>query len=606
MAFSWNPFNRFKQNTTEERPSAHPTNQNFSIFDNVNNNIARAVMSRSVVSQNIEQQPQIANPYYQLNFEDGILAMPLASNKRERIAQYRIMAKYTETQWCLDEIADDFIHDDENGNFINLKLPDQQQNLNETRKSIIQNEFKKYIDLFQLRDNGFNLIKKFLVEGELAWENVINHKHPEMGIVGVRYLPTEYYETLIDKNTNLPVGIVFDTETLERNINEILSNTYVGAAAVFNAIVPVTHSFTFNRNRCIPMLWSQLTYINSGEYLDDGYVIKPLIDNAKQAYYQLTLLQDAAVILRVTRAPERLLFNVSTGKMSQNYADEYVRNFANSLKAKKVATPDGQNIQGVYNPVSMLENYVFGKSDGNDGTTVETVTSTAAYDQMEDIKYFFKRYVKQFKVPFSRFEQPENAKPGDGQMPTEEYAFLRMILRFQRRFSLGFKNGFITHLKLRDIWDKYELKESDIDVSFTKPPLYDLYNRQKIMETQMATYKTVADQDEMSKSIAMKKYLGYSDAEVLENYKQLMWEKSVIQLGDFWSNKIGNDGAAGEWDVPPIPIKGISDKEEGTDKESEDDSGGDDSGGDTPDAGAAEAPEKPEEKEAPEPTFGLG
>jgi len=63
----------------------------------------------------------------------------------------------------------------------------------------------------------------------------------------------------------------------------------------------------------------------------------PLIDKTKQAYYQLDLLQDAAVILRVTRAPERLLFNVSTGKMNDNYAKAYVRDFANSLKAKKVA-----------------------------------------------------------------------------------------------------------------------------------------------------------------------------------------------------------------------------------------------------------------------------
>jgi hypothetical protein len=166
------------------------------------------------------------------------------------------------------------------------------------------------------------------------------------------------------------------------------------------------------------MLWPQLTYINSGEYAPEGnFISYPMVERAKQAYYQLTLLQDAAVILRVTRAPERLLFNVSTGKMTQNYADEYVRNFANSLKAKKVVSHDGRDIQSVYNPVSMLESYIFGKSDGNDGTTVESVTSTAQYDQIEDIKFFFKLYVKQFKVPFSRFEQPENAKPADNQIP---------------------------------------------------------------------------------------------------------------------------------------------------------------------------------------------
>jgi hypothetical protein len=77
-----------------------------------------------------------------------------------------------------------------------------------------------------------------------------------MGIIGVRYLPAEYYETLIDTNTNTPVGIVFDVETLEKSINNILSTTYTGSAAIFNAITPVTCAFTFNKKRCIPMLWS--------------------------------------------------------------------------------------------------------------------------------------------------------------------------------------------------------------------------------------------------------------------------------------------------------------------------------------------------------------
>ena len=76
----------------------------------------------------------------------------------------------------------------------------------------MQNEFDKYIGHFNLDENGYNIVKRFLVEGELAWENVINPKYPDMGIIGVRFLPAEYYETLVDTMTGLPVGIVFDVE----------------------------------------------------------------------------------------------------------------------------------------------------------------------------------------------------------------------------------------------------------------------------------------------------------------------------------------------------------------------------------------------------------
>lgn len=77
-----------------------------------------------------------------------------------------------------------------------------------------------------------------------------------------------------------------------------------------------------------------------------------MIEKAKQAYYKLALLEDAAVILRVTRAPERLLFNVSTGLLDQNRADEYVRRFARSLHSKDTATPNGTDVVSTYAPIT--------------------------------------------------------------------------------------------------------------------------------------------------------------------------------------------------------------------------------------------------------------
>ena len=178
------------------------------------------------------------------------------------------------------------------------------------------------------------------------------------------------------------------------------------------------------------------------------------------------MLEDAAVILRVTRAPERLLFNVSTGKLDQNRADEYVRRFANSLHSKKTAARGGEDIVSTYSPITMLKAYVFGKSSESDGTTVESVGSSASYDEIGDIEYFLRAFLKMFKVPWSRYKTPENTIEKNDSITYEEYTFSRMIIRFQRRFAHGFKNSFITHLKLRGLWDKkdYDLRESDLDI----------------------------------------------------------------------------------------------------------------------------------------------
>ena len=626
MAFSWNPFSRNRQQAQAEDTSAlERRNPNYSTFRSVNNDIERIVASKSIIGQSVSEQQPYTNAIWQtLGLDSSMLLMPIATNKQDRLAQYRSISRFTEAEWCLDEIADEFIHEDENGNFINLKLPDGKENINEIRKDILQEQFKTFMSLFRLRDEGYSIIKRFLVEGELAWENVIDPKQPELGIRGVKFLPAEYYETLIDTKTNRPVGIIFDTEKFAKDIHEILSNTFMGSAQIFNSVSPNMSTFAINKDTCIPMLYSQVTYINSGESSYDGLISYPLIAKARQAYHQLALLQEAAVILRVTRAPERLLYNVGTGRMNNNMADEFVRNFANSLKSKKVAKPLGPNgetdVAAVYNPISMLESYVFAKSADCEGTTVETVGSTADFEQLGDIEYFLRRFMKQFKVPFSRYKTPENAAPTPDQLNQEEYSFLRMIVRFQRQFALGFKRGFITHLKLRDIWDKYELTEADIDISFVKPSMYELLATQQLVEAKMNIYKaSLGDDSDFSKMSMMKKYLGMSEAEIKENYENLIKEKMLNELKEYYGGQVAEKKGLAGWEAP-IQFKADSEAEQKKDSaaaesdkndsdasdSSEDDEGSDDSESEesSEDEGADDSAEEP--KEAPAPTFGLG
>lgn len=606
MAFNWNFFKKSSHNEVQIQ-----NNPNYQTFANINQDIQAIVNAKSVVSHAAQAQNQrYANPSWQTFFDGEILALPLATNKNERITQYRRIANYNICDWCFDEIADDFMHENDNGELLTLTLPDK---LNDFQKDILQNEFKKFIDLFHLKDEGYNIVKRFLTEGELAWENVINPNIPDLGIIGVKFLPAEYYETLIDTATGRPVGIAFDVESFTEDTRNLYRNSFCGAASIFNAIHPTTYHFTFSKETCIPLLYSQITYINSGHYSYDFMISYPMIEKAKQAYYNLALLEDAAVILRVTRAPERLLFNVSTGKLDQNRADEYVRRFANSLHSKKVTTPDGRDVASTYSPISMLKSYIFGKSSDSDGTSVESVGSSASYDEMGDIEYFLRKFLKMFKIPWSRYKTPENTIEKNDAISSEEYAFSRMIMRLQRRFAAGFKRSFITHLKLRDLWDKkdYELTESDIDISFMPPVLYDYYELQKLTEIKMAIYKSYAENDEMSKSLAMKKYLGWTDEDIKENFEALIADKQRVAIADYFGELVSAENPPVDY-KSPIKLKNDVEEVEKTfqtegskSEESTDDSGEDTDAGDNS-TDEAESEEEPETKEAEDPTFGLG
>lgn len=619
MAFTWNPFGRKSTNDQHQNNNINQSaggqggianNPNYHTFSQINKDIEAIVNSKSVIGQSVQSQNQRwANPTWETFYDENIMAMPLITNKPDRIAQYRKISKYSICDWCLDEIADDFIHMDEDGEFIKLKVPER---LNESQRNVIQNEFKKYINLFRLKEDGYNIIKRFLIEGELAWENVISPTYPELGIVGVKFLPAEYYETLIDVKTARPIGIVFDVESLSRDSREAYKSSFASSASIFNSISPTTYTFKFSKDTCIPLLYNQITYINSGEWSSDFLISYPLVEKAKQAYYQLALMEQSAVILRVTRAPERLLFNISTGKMDQNRADEYVRRFANQLKAKKTPMPDGHDVASTYDPVTMLKYFVFGRSDGNEGTTVSTVGSTADYDQLGDIEYFLRNFLKQFKIPFSRYKTPENTIERNDTISYEEHSFSMMIMRFQKRFAEGFKRGFITHLKLRDVWDKkgYELKDSDLEVDFVKPVLFDLYEVQKLVDAKMSIYKSFVDQDELSKIVCMKKYLGFTDDEIEENFKMLAKEKQLVAIADWLADKISDDNPPVGYESP-IKLKSDLDAEEkinGAKKPGSSDGDGEDEG----EAAGEEALEsggeenQSSEPEAPaEPSFGL-
>jgi hypothetical protein len=159
----------------------------------------------------------------------------------------------------------------------------------------------------------------------------------------------------------------------------------------------------------------------------------------------------------------------------------------------------------------MLETYFFGKTNANDGTTIESVGSTADYEQIADIEFFLRRLFKQFKVPFSRYKAPENSLERDDTITYEEYSMARSVIRIQRRLAMGLKRSFITHLKLIGLWKTYQLKESDFSVDFVAPILYDLYQTQKRLTVMMDTYKTVVDQEELSKIDAMKSILKMTD-----------------------------------------------------------------------------------------------
>ena len=341
--------------------------------------------------------------------------IPLVTDKAQRLYQYRSISEFPECNWCINEIASDFLTVSSTGEFIRLNFNQNiSSKLSQADQDLIQQEFNSFIKLFDLRNNITDIIRTYVIEGEVCFENIINHEIPSLGIIGVKRLRNDFYDILINQATGENCGIYFDLDKYAQELQYTLSAYYNQNATIFNSIYTNGYrglDFSSAQN-VVPMLFPQITYFSSDKKSPNKRVTYSIIEGVKQAYYQLVLMQDAAVILRVTRAPQRLLFNISTAGMADKVAHDYVRRFAQKLNEKKVARIDRQSnnsmIGKTYNPSSMLDSWVFPKSDANDGTTVNTVDSTAQYDQIDDMKFFLKRLIKQFGVPYTRYDNLES------------------------------------------------------------------------------------------------------------------------------------------------------------------------------------------------------
>lgn len=398
--------------------------------------------------------------------------------------------------------------------------------MNQQTQNLIQKEFDNFIKLFDIRNNIVDIIRTYVIEGEVAWENIINHEIPSLGIIGVKRLRNDFYDILINQATGDNCGIYFDLDRYAQELQYTLSAYYSQNSAIFNTIYTNGYrglDFSSAQN-VVPLLFPQITYFSHDKKSPNGRVTYSIIEGVKQAYYQLVLLQDAAVILRVTRAPQRLLFNIATGGMADKVAHEYVRRFAQKLSEKKVAKIDRQSnnsmIGKTYNPSSMLDSWVFPKSNANDGTTVSTVESTAQYDQIDDLKFFLKRLVKQFGVPYTRWDNLEsNSYRASTEITQEEFSFSKLELGIQMKFAKALQDSFIVHLKLRGIWQQNQLNENDFYVEFTPPYVYSKFISNQEISQKMDLYAKYADRDEFSKTWAQKNILGMTDDEISEMNK---------------------------------------------------------------------------------------
>lgn len=491
-------------------------NPKFTEFQDTGSRRSEALTKQSI-SSNTQFNNDSPSAYFNIdtNFSQYMYAN-IQADKIARLRDYRVMAAFSEVANALDEICDECINKDESGNIIKVSF--KKEDLTSSIKNDVEEEFQDYIKNFELDEKGWEYFRSIMVDGELYFEHIIHKDHTKEGILGTVAIPTELIDPIFG------------------NVQNMIVKGFLLRKPIFDAKNP--HKII--DYQLIPMDKNQVTYINSGIWNENKTMRIPFIENARRAYRQLSLIEDSIVIYRLARAPERLVFNVDVGMMSPPKAEAYLKRLMTSYWQKKTFDSSQGGQVNKFNPQSYLDNYWFAKRQGSEGTSVQQLAGAQNLGELQDLRYFQEKLYESLKVPTSRLNK-DNAYNDSMQMLREELKFAKFIVRMQQHFAQGLKNGFITHLKLKNLWDKFDLKESYFNLDFTPPTnFYELREFQKL-EIKANAFNTMTQNESISKTYAQRKYLKWTDKEVLLNReflrkdREFEWELAQIQAsGPNW------------------------------------------------------------------------
>jgi len=370
--------------------------------------------------------------------------------------------------------------------------------------------------------------RQLLVEGEVFFELILHEDYTREGVLGLMNIPAE----IVDPVYN--------------NIQNMLVKGYIYKKPIFS----VTQPDKIEKTEMVPMEQNQLIYANSGVYNETKDFVVPFLENARRPYRQLSLIEDAIVIYRLVRAPERLVFNVDVGNMAPPKAEAYLRKLIQNYWSKKTFDNDQSSVVNKFNPQSMLDAFWFAKRQGSEGTSVTQLPGGANLGELSDLMYFIKKLYRSLKVPATRID-PEDRTVDPSSILREELKFAKFIIRQQQRFATAVKRGFITHLKLRGLWEELELGETNIEIIFNPPTNYFEMREAQKLELKAANFNSLASNEFISVTYAQKKYLGWKDRDILANREflrkdaEMQWELAQIQAaGPMWKEQLAASAGA--------------------------------------------------------------
>ena len=471
----------------------------------------------------------------------GFFGQILDTDGRERtdldlIRRYRDIAQQPECDTAVEDIVNEGIVSNESDQAVQITL--DRLPYPEKIKRAIRKEFSEVLRLLHFEQKGHDIFRRWYVDGKMYFHKIIDTKNPRHGIIELRYIdPTKIRKVRqikkkLDKNTS-------SVEVAERIDNYYIYNEkgLVAGGTEGHGGGPTGLKITADAIAYCP---SGLIDGNSGRVLSYLHkAIKPV--------NQLRMIEDALVIYRISRAPERRIFYIDVGNLPKIKAEQYLKDVMNRYRNKLVYDASTGEIRDDRNHMSMLEDFWLPRREGGRGTEITTLPGGSNLGEIDDIQYFQKKLYKSLNVPISRMDSENGFSLGRAsEITRDELKFTKFVQRIRKKFTPLFTDILKTQLLLKGIIapEDWDMMQEHIQYDFLQDGHFAELKDAELLNDRIQTLDSIQSYigTFFSKEFVLKKVLRMNDAEIAEMNDQIRKEIDIDPMDGGISLPDGGDG----------------------------------------------------------------
>src|SRR6056300_1007444 len=437
------------------------------------------------------------------------------------IMKYRGVSMHPEVDAAVEDIVNESIAGSELEQPIDINLDSLDQP--DKIKKTIKEEFDNIIGMMNFHELGHDIFRRWYVDGRLYHHLVVNESNLKAGIQEIRPIDSAKMRKVkqVKKKKDPETG----AQLIEKVVEYYIYQEKPGST-----------------NSGIKMTLDSISYCTSGLLDESRKKVVSYLHKALKPINQLRMMEDALVIYRLARAPERRMFYIDVGNLPRGKAEQYMKDIMSKYRNKLVYDAKTGEIRDDRKHMSMLEDFWLPRREGGRGTEISTLPGGENLGQIDDIIYFKKRLYRSLNVPINRLEQEAPFSLGRStEISRDELKFQKFIDRLRRRFAHLFYGILKKQLILKGIiteedWNNWK---ADLSVEFAKDNHFSELKNSELLQNRLNTLDQVSQYvgEYFSREWAMKNVMMMSDEDIEEMKQQVEAENSVQDQDEETNNE---------------------------------------------------------------------